>query len=83
MQALMKMARARGFVSPGSALYGGFAHTHDYGPAGALLRRNVRSLWWRRHVTSRVDVHAVCLLPRSLPPAMALAHTRNTGKLRN
>lgn len=53
IQALMKR---RGFVYPGSELYGGLANTYDYGPVGVELLRNIKNLWWKTFVTKRDDM---------------------------
>ena len=39
-----------GFVFQGSAVYGGLSNTWDYGPLGAELKRNIRSMWWKKFV---------------------------------
>ncbi len=56
MQKLVSLAKRRGFIFPGSEIYGGYANTWDYGPYGAMLRKNIRDQWWHRFVTSRLDV---------------------------
>lgn len=53
IQALMKR---RGFVYPGSEIYGGLANTYDYGPAGTELLRNIKNLWWKTFVTQQDDM---------------------------
>ncbi len=50
------LAKRRGFIYPGSELYGGLANTYDYGPVGAELLRNIRNLWWDNFVHARDDV---------------------------
>ena len=39
-----------GYVFPGSQIYGGLSNSWDYGPLGAELKRNIRSMWWKRFV---------------------------------
>ncbi len=56
MDALVALAKRRGFVFPSSEIYGGFESTWDYGPLGSELVRNVKEAWWREIVTSRLDV---------------------------
>ncbi len=56
MDALVALAKRRGFVYPSSEIYGGFESTWDYGPLGAELVRNVKEAWWREIVTARLDV---------------------------
>lgn len=59
MQDLVSLAKRRGFVFPGSEIYGGYANTWDYGPYGAELRRKIRDAWWTRFVTGRPDVAGI------------------------
>lgn len=55
-QKVVALAKRRGFIFPGSELYGGVANTYDYGPAGAELLRNIRNLWWDTFVQKRDDI---------------------------
>ncbi|MCR4278719.1 MAG: glycine--tRNA ligase [bacterium] len=59
MQNLVSLAKRRGFIFPGSEIYGGYANTWDYGPYGVQLRKNIRDAWWQRFVTGRLDVVGV------------------------
>jgi glycyl-tRNA synthetase len=52
------LAKRRGFIFQSSELYGGLAGVYDYGPLGALLKRNIKEAWWRDMVTARDDVVA-------------------------
>jgi glycyl-tRNA synthetase len=52
------MAKRRGFIFPSSEIYGGIGGFFDYGPLGAVFKRNVREAWWREMVTKRDDVVA-------------------------
>ena len=56
MELLLSLCKRRGFVYPGSEIYGGYANTWDYGPYGSELKRNLRNLWWKRFVTGREDM---------------------------
>jgi len=56
---LTQLARHRGFVSPSSEVYGGIKGQYDYGPVGALLKRNIASAWWRRFIQERADTVGV------------------------
>lgn len=56
MQKVVSLAKRRGFVYPGSEIYGGLANTWDYGPLGARLLQNIRQLWWKKFVETRSDV---------------------------
>ena len=45
MEKIISLCKRRGFVFPGSEIYGGFAGTYDFGPYGVALRRNVVDAW--------------------------------------
>lgn len=59
MQKVVSLAKRRGFVFPGSEIYGGLANTWDYGPLGTRLLQNIKSLWWQRFVEKRRDIYPV------------------------
>ena len=59
METLVSLAKRRGFVFPGSEIYGGLANTWDYGPLGVELRNNIKQAWWKRFVHQRRDVVGV------------------------
>ena len=50
MQQVVAVAKSRGFVYPGSEIYGGLANTWDYGPLGVELKNNVKKAWWRKFI---------------------------------
>ncbi len=56
MDKLVSLAKRRGFVFPGSDIYGGLANSWDYGPLGTELKKNIKDAWWKRFVTSRGDM---------------------------
>ena len=56
MDKLVSLAKRRGFIFPGSDIYGGLANSWDYGPLGTELKRNIMDAWWKRFVTSRGDM---------------------------
>lgn len=56
LDTIVAMAKRRGFVFPTSEIYGGLANSYDYGPAGAELLRNIRTLWWEFFITRRPDM---------------------------
>ncbi|MDQ6825935.1 MAG: glycine--tRNA ligase [Candidatus Eremiobacteraeota bacterium] len=58
IEEITALAKRRGFIFPSSEIYGGVAGFFDYGPLGALLKRNVKEAWWRENVTLRDDVVA-------------------------
>ena len=50
MEKIVALAKARGFVYPGSEIYGGLANTWDYGNLGVELKNNVKRAWWQKFV---------------------------------
>jgi glycyl-tRNA synthetase len=56
---IVSLAKRRGFVYPGSEIYGGLAGTYDYGPLGAVLKRNIVNAWFRHFVDSADDMYQV------------------------
>ena len=56
MEKIVSLAKRRGFIFPGSEIYGGLAGTWDYGPLGVELKNNIKQLWWKRFVQERDDV---------------------------
>ena len=57
MEKIVALAKARGFVYPGSEIYGGLANTWDYGNLGVELKNNVKRAWWQKFVQE--DPHNV------------------------
>lgn len=56
MDKVVALCKRRGFVYPGSEIYGGFANTWDYGPYGAQLKKNIKDFWWQTFVQKRSDI---------------------------
>jgi glycyl-tRNA synthetase len=56
MDKIVSLAKRRGFVYPGSEIYGGLANSWDYGPLGTELKNNIKQLWWKRFVQQRPDM---------------------------
>ena len=50
MEKLVSLSKGRGFIFPGSEIYGGLANTWDYGPLGVELKNNVKKAWWKKFV---------------------------------
>lgn len=50
MEKVVALAKNRGFVYPGSEIYGGLANTWDYGPIGVELKNNVKKAWWKKFI---------------------------------
>ena len=63
MDKIVSLCKGRGFVFPGSEIYGGLANTWDYGPLGVEFKNNVKKAWWRKFVTeSRYNVGIDCAI---------------------
>ncbi len=56
MEKIVSLAKRRGFIFPGSEIYGGLANSWDYGPLGVELKNNIKQLWWKKFVQERDDV---------------------------
>ena len=50
MDKIVALCKGRGFVYPGSEIYGGLANTWDYGPLGAALKNNIKAAWLKKFV---------------------------------
>lgn len=59
MEKIVNLCKNRGFVYPGSDIYGGFANTWDFGPVGVELKNNVKRSWWKRFVQESPDTYGV------------------------
>lgn len=59
LEDIVSLCKRRGFIFPGSDVYGGLAGTWDYGPLGVQLKRNIMNAWWRTFVDERDDVYGV------------------------
>jgi len=76
MEKIVSLCKRRGFVFQGSEIYGGLAGTWDYGPYGAMLAHNIKSLWWKHFVGVREDMYGV-----STSTIMSEAVWRSSGHL--
>jgi len=56
MDKIVSLCKRRGFIFPGSEIYGGLANSWDYGPVGVELKNNIKQLWWKRFVQNRDDI---------------------------
>ncbi len=56
MDKIVSLSKRRGFIFPGSEIYGGLANSWDYGPLGVELKNNIRQRWWKRFVQTRDDM---------------------------
>ena len=65
METIVQLAKHRGFVFPGSDIYGGLSNTWDYGPLGVELKNNVKKAWWQKFITQspyNVGIDAAILM---------------------
>jgi glycyl-tRNA synthetase len=59
LETIVALCKRRGFIFPGSEIYGGLAGTFDYGPLGLALKKNIEALWWRQFVEARDDMFGI------------------------
>jgi glycyl-tRNA synthetase len=59
MDQIVSLAKRRGFIFPGSEIYGGLQGTYDYGPLGVELKNNFKLAWWRANVWERDDMEGI------------------------
>jgi len=56
---IVSLCKRRGFIFPGSEVYGGFAGTWDFGPLGVILKKKIMDEWWKFFVENRDDMYGV------------------------
>ena len=59
LEDIVSLCKRRGFIFPGSDVYGGMAGTWDFGPLGVMLKRNIMNEWWKYFVDSRDDMYGI------------------------
>ncbi len=59
MEKIISLCKRRGFIYPGSEIYGGLAGTYDYGPLGSLLKKNIEDSWLDFFVTSKENMYLI------------------------
>ncbi|MDR0532254.1 MAG: glycine--tRNA ligase [Oscillospiraceae bacterium] len=78
MDQIVALCKGRGFVYPGSEIYGGLANAWDYGPLGAALKRNIKEAWWRKFIQeSPYNVGLDCAILMNSQVWMASGHVVN------
>ena len=78
LETIVNLAKARGFVYPGSEIYGGLANTWDYGNLGVELKNNVKKAWWRKFVQeSPYNVGIDCAILMNPQTWVASGHLGN------
>ena len=66
MDKIVNLCKQRGYVYPGSEIYGGLANTWDYGPLGSELKNNIKKAWWKKFIQEnspnlRIRFHIIIL----------------------
>ena len=75
MEKIVSLAKARGFVYPGSEIYGGLANTWDYGNLGVELKNNVKRAWWQKFIQeSPYNVGVDCAILMNTQTWVASGH---------
>jgi glycyl-tRNA synthetase len=59
LEKIVRLGKQRGFIFPGSDIYGGLANSWDYGPRGAQLKKNIKDEWWKIFVERRSDMYGI------------------------
>ncbi|MFZ3015635.1 MAG: glycine--tRNA ligase [Minisyncoccia bacterium] len=59
MEKIVSLCKRRGFIFPGSEIYGGLAGTYDWGHFGLALKNNIKNSWWKKFVDSRRDMYGI------------------------
>ena len=75
MDKMVALAKARGFIYPGSEIYGGLANTWDYGNLGVELKNNVKQAWWKKFIReSKYNVGIDCAILMNPQTGVASGH---------
>ena len=59
MDKIVNLCKQRGYVYPGSEIYGGLANTWDYGPLGSELKNNIKKAWWKKFIQENKNSYGV------------------------
>ncbi len=59
IEKVVSLCKRRGFIFPGSDIYGGLANSWDYGPYGVELKNNIKHAWWKANVYLRNDIYGM------------------------
>ena len=59
LEKIVSLCKRRGFIFPGSDVYGGFAGTWDFGPLGVTLKKHIMDEWWKFFVENREDIYGI------------------------
>ena len=78
MEKIISLCKRRGFVFPGSEIYGGLSGTWDYGHYGSVLAHNIKELWWKHFVTEQENIFSITT-PTLMPEAVWKASGHLSG----
>ncbi len=59
MDKIVNLCKARGYIYPGSEIYGGLANTWDYGPLGVEFKNNIKKAWWKKFIQENKNSYGV------------------------
>ena len=59
MDKIVNLCKNRGFIFPGSEIYGGMGNTWDYGPVGVEFKNNIKRTWWKRFVQESPNTYGL------------------------
>ena len=78
MDKIVNICKGRGFIYPGSEIYGGLANTWDYGNLGVELKNNVKKAWWQRFVSgNKLNVGVDCAILMNTQTYVASGHIKS------
>ncbi len=78
MEKIVALCKSRGFVYPGSEIYGGLANAWDYGNLGVELKNNVKKAWWNKFIqSSPYNVGVDCAIIMNPEVWVATGHVSN------
>ena len=77
MEKIVALCKTRGFVYPGSEIYGGLANSWDYGPLGVEYKNNIKKAWWKKFVQeSKYNVGLDCAILMNKETWVASGHLK-------
>ena len=59
MDKIVNLCKTRGYIYPGSEIYGGLANTWDYGPLGVEFKNNIKKAWWKKFIQENRNSYGV------------------------
>ncbi len=78
MDKIVNVCKGRGFIYPGSEIYGGLANTWDYGNLGVELKNNIKKAWWKRFVSgNKLNVGVDCAILMNTQTYVASGHIKS------